>query len=104
LPGGPWPRQGPSSQSGPSAASRDSRESGSPQPGRQRLEEILRRHERVLVAFSAGVDSTLLLKVAVDVLGPERVLVVTGESESLAQHELAEAIDLARRIGSPDPC
>lgn len=54
----------------------------------------------VLVAFSAGVDSTFLLKVAVDTLGRERVLAVTGVSASLAGNELEESKELAGRIGA----
>ena len=67
---------------------------------RRRLEQAIGRHRRLLVAFSAGVDSTLLLKVAVDVLGPEQVLAVTGESESVPERELAAARDLAQRFGA----
>ena len=37
-----------------------------------RMQEILRSLKRVAVAFSAGVDSTFVLKVAVDTLGPGR--------------------------------
>ena len=51
-----------------------------------------------LVAFSGGVDSTLLLKVAHDVLGADTTA-VTAVSPSLAGAERQEAISLARLIG-----
>ncbi len=66
----------------------------------QRLRRALRDLDRVAVAFSAGVDSTFLLKVAVDVLGPAKVLAVTGTSDSLARAELEEASALAKAIGA----
>lgn len=65
-----------------------------------KMQEILRSLERVAVAFSAGVDSTLLLKVAVDVLGTDNVVAVTGQSESLARAEYEEAVALAKSIGA----
>jgi pyridinium-3,5-biscarboxylic acid mononucleotide sulfurtransferase len=52
----------------------------------------------VLVAFSSGVDSTLLLKVAHDVLGVQAVG-VTGVSPSVPPREVEEARELAERIG-----
>ena len=64
-----------------------------------RMCEIIRSLERVAVAFSAGVDSTLVLKVAADVLGPSNVLAVTGNSDSLARAEFAEAKELADAFG-----
>lgn len=54
---------------------------------------------RVMVAYSGGVDSTLLLKVGTDVL-KENCLGVIGESESLASAEYQEALNIARQINA----
>src|SRR5438034_5165698 len=64
----------------------------------ERLRAICRDLGSTLVAFSAGVDSTLLLRVCVDELGPERAVAVTAVSESYPSHELAQARRLARDI------
>lgn len=67
----------------------------------ERLKELLRGFGSVCIGYSGGVDSVFLSKVAVDVLGPERVLAVTGISASYPaiQHEMA--LDCARRFGIP---
>jgi pyridinium-3,5-biscarboxylic acid mononucleotide sulfurtransferase len=62
------------------------------------LRALVRSLESVVVAFSAGADSTLVAKVAADELG-ERALAVTSASESLAERELGEALAYAEQLG-----
>jgi uncharacterized protein len=62
------------------------------------LRETIRHQRSCAVAFSGGVDSTLVLKVARDVLA-DNVIAVTALSESLPAGELEEAEGLAKSIG-----
>lgn len=64
----------------------------------ERLKEILGESSGVLVAFSGGVDSTFLLKVAHMVLG-ERAIALTASSPTAPPGELEAAEELARLVG-----
>ncbi|MBW3552166.1 MAG: ATP-dependent sacrificial sulfur transferase LarE [Gemmatimonadetes bacterium] len=68
---------------------------------REELDAILRSCESVCVGYSGGVDSVYLAKAALDVLGADRVLAVTGRSASYPGVQHRMAVDCVERFGIP---
>jgi pyridinium-3,5-biscarboxylic acid mononucleotide sulfurtransferase len=66
-------------------------------PKLEKLKKILKEMRSVLIAYSGGVDSSFLLKVARDVLG-DKVLAVTAVSSTYPREELVLAKATARRL------
>lgn len=62
------------------------------------LKEYLKELQRVVIAFSGGVDSTFIIKTAKDVLG-ENALAVTIDSPYIPRWEIKEAEKIAKEIG-----
>jgi len=66
----------------------------------QTLREIIGSYGSCLVAYSGGVDSVFLARVAADVLGPKSLAVI-ADSPSLPRRELADALEIARQFQIP---
>ena len=66
----------------------------------EQLKTIFAEMEQALIAYSGGVDSTLVAKIAYDVLG-DRALAITAQSPSLLPEELEDASIQAATIGIP---
>ena len=67
----------------------------------EHLQTLFWEMQRVVVAFSGGVDSTLTLKVALDTLGPQHTLAVIAISPSLAREESRQALALLHDLNAP---
>ncbi|MEO0802546.1 MAG: ATP-dependent sacrificial sulfur transferase LarE [Cyanobacteria bacterium J06642_2] len=66
-----------------------------------RVQALLGEMGRALIAYSGGIDSTLMAKLALDELGAERVLAVTANSPSLMPEDFDEAAAQAAHMGLP---
>jgi len=66
----------------------------------QHLQRILTEMNKVVIAYSGGVDSTFLLKAAIDTLGKANVLAAIAAGSSLPKDQLASALQLASEIGA----
>ena len=64
-----------------------------------RLKSVLGPCGRLMVAFSGGVDSSVVVAAAAQALGKDNVLAVTADSETLPENELAQACELATSLG-----
>ncbi|MEE1299042.1 MAG: TIGR00268 family protein, partial [Acutalibacteraceae bacterium] len=65
----------------------------------QALKEYLQSFDDMAVAFSGGVDSTLLLTAAVEALGADRVLAVTAASLFFPLREKDESVAFCEQLG-----
>ncbi len=63
------------------------------------LQKILKKLDKVIVAYSGGVDSTFLLKAAVETLGVERVRACIAEGPSLPKEQYLQAVETAKNMG-----
>lgn len=65
-----------------------------------KLKNILKNLQSAVLAYSGGLDSTFLLKTAVDALGKDNVLAVTARSETYPYSEYRDAVKFAKKIGA----
>ena len=64
----------------------------------KRLREVIRSYRRVLVAYSGGVDSSVVAKISTEELGQKNALIVLANSPSLSRASFKSAIRLARSL------
>lgn len=65
----------------------------------EKLKNILRQKGKIIIAFSGGVDSSLLCKAACDVHGKAKILALTVATQFSSRHGLEEAASIAGQIG-----
>jgi uncharacterized protein len=65
----------------------------------ENLKNTLKKYTKVVVAYSGGVDSSFLLKIAVDALGNKNVLAVTAVSQIYPSDEILKSKKLPESLG-----
>ena len=65
----------------------------------EKLRRILKDYKNVLIAYSGGVDSTFLLKVAIDTLGKKNVITATAISQTYPKNDLSCAKKIIKQLG-----
>ena len=70
----------------------------------RQLQAMIKATDSAAVAYSGGVDSSLLLKVAADCLGPEQVLALTAVSPLFPAYEIEQSRKLAALLGVRHEC
>ncbi len=66
----------------------------------EKLKRILKDMKSVVLAFSGGLDSTFLLKMALSAIGGENVLAVTAKSDVFPEREYKSAKELAKKLNA----
>ena len=66
----------------------------------EKLKEIIAGSGQLLIAYSGGVDSTFLLKVAAETLGPDKVIACIARGPSLPGSQYEQAVKIADDIGA----
>lgn len=65
----------------------------------ERLRSVLLRKERIAVALSGGLDSSVLLAAAAEVLGPEHCVALTAQTPYVMAEEVRDSAELCRGLG-----
>ncbi len=65
----------------------------------ERLKRLLEKYKKILIAYSGGVDSTFLLKVAIDTLGKKNVTTSTAISQTYPKDDLSFAKKIIKQSG-----
>jgi len=66
----------------------------------EKLKQAVKEKNKILIAFSGGMDSSLVAKIAYDVIG-KKALAITLTAETFSKRELENAKRIAKEIGIP---